>query len=212
MKSVPEEIVGQICRPQRNPRAETCGPSRPVRGQRRRRRRRAVVRGCDGAGDHDEGVGTVASARIAKSRFLPSRTYRTQENRWCGWAPHAARAGAAVMQGRSAGPTICRPAPADAPPKCRAAWGAQPHHRVFLAFGYVRDGRISTSPNPRTRHRARRLRRDRPAPVASAHDRPYAFYRALGRGTGRDGPHVSARGFVADADLADYFLGTISFS
>lgn len=99
------------------------------------------------------------------------------------------------------------PGPHRSRAEVRAAWGAQPHHRVFLAFGYVRNGKnldlaieaLAAVPDAFVVIAGS---------VAAGHDRPFAFYRDLAARLGVADRVVLREGFVADSDLADYFLGT----
>lgn len=89
----------------------------------------------------------------------------------------------------------------------RQGWGAPPTARVFLAFGYVRDGKNLDL--------AIRALREVPeaylviaGSVASAKDRPFSFYQQLANELGVASRIVFREGFVSDQDLADYFEGT----
>lgn len=89
----------------------------------------------------------------------------------------------------------------------RRSWGSEATARVFLAFGYVRDGKNLDL--------ALRALREVPeaflviaGSVASARDKPYSFYRQLAAETGVAERVVFLEGFVSDQDLADYFEGT----
>jgi glycosyltransferase involved in cell wall biosynthesis len=88
----------------------------------------------------------------------------------------------------------------------RAKLGALPQHRVFLAFGYVRDGK-----NLDLAIRALTLVPEAilviAGSVASANDRPFSFYRNLATDLGVADRVKLREGFVSDIDLADYFEG-----
>lgn len=89
----------------------------------------------------------------------------------------------------------------------RGTWGVAPSSRVFLAFGYVRDGKNLDL--------AIRALREVPeaflviaGSVASSKDRPFSFYQKLAADLGVAQRIVFREGFVTDQDLADYFEGT----
>ena len=88
----------------------------------------------------------------------------------------------------------------------RADWGAQPGHRVFLAFGYVRDGK-NLDLAIRALAQISEAFLVIAGSVASANDRPFLFYRNLAAELGVADRVVLREGFVSDNDLADYFEG-----
>jgi glycosyltransferase involved in cell wall biosynthesis len=89
----------------------------------------------------------------------------------------------------------------------RNGWGVLAGQKVFLAFGFVRDGKNLD-------HAIRALVQVPEAflviagSVASANDRPFAFYRNLAAELGVAGRCRFFEGFVADDDLGIYFAGT----
>lgn len=88
----------------------------------------------------------------------------------------------------------------------RASWGAGERHRVFLAFGFVRDGK-----NLDLAIRALATEREAfvviAGSLASAKERPFDFYRNLARELGvADRVHLR-EGFVAEAEQTEWFLG-----
>lgn len=91
--------------------------------------------------------------------------------------------------------------------KLRAEWGVPAGHKVFLAFGYVRDGKNLDL--------AIRALAEVPGTflvmagsVASANDKPFSFYRALATELGVANRCKFFEGFVADAELGKFFTGT----
>ena len=88
----------------------------------------------------------------------------------------------------------------------RRSWGVKAGQKVFLAFGYVRDGKNLDL--------AVRALAGVPeaflvvaGSVASTKDKPFAFYRELAAQLGvLDRCHF-AEGFVADDELGKYFAG-----
>jgi len=89
----------------------------------------------------------------------------------------------------------------------RNGWGVRAGQKVFLAFGYVRDGK-----NLDLAVRALLQVPDSflvvAGSVASAGDRPFAFYRQLADELGVLERCHFAEGFVTDDDLGKYFAGT----
>ncbi len=88
--------------------------------------------------------------------------------------------------------------------KLRSEWGVQVGQKVFLAFGYVRDGKNLDF--------AVRALAEVPeaflvvaGSIASANDRTFSFYRALAESLGVTKRCQFFEGFVADADLGKYF-------
>ena len=88
----------------------------------------------------------------------------------------------------------------------RAEWGALPGHRVFLAFGYVRNGK-NLDLAIRALAQVSEAFLVIAGSVASAKDRPFPFYRQLAAELGVADRVVLREGFVSDNDLADYFEG-----
>jgi glycosyltransferase involved in cell wall biosynthesis len=89
----------------------------------------------------------------------------------------------------------------------RHNWGVQPSQKVFLAFGFVRDGK-NLDLAIRALAKVPEAFLVIAGSVASAKDRPFTFYREL---AGELGVAVRCRffeGFVSDAELGRYFSGT----
>ncbi len=91
--------------------------------------------------------------------------------------------------------------------RIRAELGASPQHRVFLAFGYVRDGKNLDL--------AIKAVAEVPeaflviaGSVASANDRPFSFYRNLAVNLGVADRVTLREGFVPDEDVADYLAAS----
>lgn len=88
--------------------------------------------------------------------------------------------------------------------RIRAELGASPQHRVFLAFGYVRDGKnldlaieaVAEVPEAFLVIAGS---------VASTNDRPFSFYRNLAVNLGVADRVTLREGFVPEEDLADFF-------
>ena len=88
----------------------------------------------------------------------------------------------------------------------RASWGVRDGRKVFLAFGFVRDGK-NLDLAIRALAQVPEAFLVVAGSVASAGDKPFAFYRELAKELG-----VAARcrffeGFVADDELGKYFAG-----
>lgn len=88
----------------------------------------------------------------------------------------------------------------------RHKWGVLAGQQVFLAFGFVRDGKNLDL--------AIRALAQVPAAflvvagsVASAKDKPFSFYRELAAGLGVADRCRFFEGFVADEELGNYFAG-----
>ena len=89
----------------------------------------------------------------------------------------------------------------------RCDWGVMEGQRVFLAFGYVRDGKNLDL--------AIRALKEVPeaflviaGSVASSSDRPFSFYRELASGLKVDDRCRFFEGFVNDEDLGKYFIAS----
>jgi glycosyltransferase involved in cell wall biosynthesis len=86
----------------------------------------------------------------------------------------------------------------------RADWGAKPHHQVFLAIGYVRDGKnldLAIRALPEIPEAFLVIA----GSVASGGDRPFAYYRRLAAELGVAERTALREGFVSDGDLSGYF-------
>lgn len=96
--------------------------------------------------------------------------------------------------------------PAPVPAQARHEWGVPQGQRVFLSFGFVRDGK-----NLDLAIRALAHVKDVvlvvAGSVASAKDKDFSFYRRLAREMGVSDRCRFFEGFVADHDLAKYFAG-----
>ena len=93
------------------------------------------------------------------------------------------------------------------PARIRREWGVKEGQKVFLAFGFVRDGKNLDL--------ALRALADLPSAffvvagsVASAKDKPFTFYRELADKMGVADRCRFFEGFVSDTDLGAYFAGT----
>lgn len=92
------------------------------------------------------------------------------------------------------------------PAAIRREWGVNEEQKVFLAFGFIRDGKnldlalraLSQIPNAFM---------IMAGSVASAKDKPFAFYRELADNMGVSDRCRFFEGFVSDADLGKYFSG-----
>jgi glycosyltransferase involved in cell wall biosynthesis len=89
----------------------------------------------------------------------------------------------------------------------RREWGVQDGQKVFLAFGFVRDGK-NLDLAIRALAQVPEAFLVVAGSVASAKDKPFAFYRELTAGLGVPGRCRFFEGFVADDDLGKYFSGT----
>jgi glycosyltransferase involved in cell wall biosynthesis len=92
------------------------------------------------------------------------------------------------------------------PQAIRRQWGLLDGQRVFLAFGYVRDGK-------NVDFAVRALAQIREAvlvvagTVASPQDKPFSYYRQLAQECGVFDRCRFHEGFVSDAKLGEYFAG-----
>jgi glycosyltransferase involved in cell wall biosynthesis len=91
--------------------------------------------------------------------------------------------------------------------KMRRRWGIQQGQKVFLSFGYVRDGKNLDL--------AIRALRSVPeaflviaGAVASTKDKPFTFYHELAQSEGVADRVKFYEGFVSNDELANYFVGT----
>lgn len=92
------------------------------------------------------------------------------------------------------------------PEEIRRQWGVREGQKVFLAFGYVRNGK--------NLHLAVQALAQVPeaflvvvGSVASSNDKPFSFYRELASELGVSERCYFAEGFVADDELGKYFSG-----
>ena len=93
------------------------------------------------------------------------------------------------------------------PRKVREEWGIKPQQKVFLSFGYVRDGKNLDL--------AIKALKEVPeavlvvaGTVASTKDRPFSFYRGLADEVGVTDRCRFFEGFVSDEEMGRYFSGT----
>jgi glycosyltransferase involved in cell wall biosynthesis len=86
-------------------------------------------------------------------------------------------------------------------------WGVRAGQKVFLAFGFVRDGK-NLDLAIRAIAQVPEVFLVVAGSVASIKDKPFAFYRELAAGLGVADRCRFFEGFVADADLGKYFSGT----
>lgn len=91
--------------------------------------------------------------------------------------------------------------------KVRQGWGVGPGQKVFLAFGFVRDGK-NLDLAIRALSRVPEAFLVIAGSVASANDRPFSFYRDLAGELGVAGRCRFFEGFVSAAELGKYFAGT----
>ena len=89
----------------------------------------------------------------------------------------------------------------------RKGWGVGDGQKVFLAFGYVRDGK-NLDLAVRALAQVPEAFLVVAGSVASAGDKPFAFYRELASQLGVAGRCRFFEGFVADDELGKYFAGT----
>jgi glycosyltransferase involved in cell wall biosynthesis len=89
----------------------------------------------------------------------------------------------------------------------RAAWGAKENHKVFLSFGFVRDGKNLDL--------AIRALKEVPeaflviaGQVAASSDRPFSYYHDLSANLGVSDRCCLKEGFVPDDELGGMFAGT----
>lgn len=88
----------------------------------------------------------------------------------------------------------------------RRSWGVKAGQKVFLAFGYVRDGKnldLVVRALPQIPEAFLVVA----GSVASGKDKPFDFYRGLSAQLGVADRCHFAGGFVADEDLGKYFAG-----
>jgi glycosyltransferase involved in cell wall biosynthesis len=89
----------------------------------------------------------------------------------------------------------------------RREWGVQDGQKVFLAFGFVRDGK-NLDLAVRSLAQVPEAVLVMAGSVASAKDKPFAFYRKLASEIGVAERCHFYEGFVSDDDLGKYFMGT----
>jgi len=93
------------------------------------------------------------------------------------------------------------------PETVRREWGVRAGQKVFLAFGFVRDGK-NLDLVIRALAQVPEAFLVVAGSVASAKDKPFSFYRELAAKLGVADRCRFFEGFVADADLGKYFAGT----
>jgi glycosyltransferase involved in cell wall biosynthesis len=91
--------------------------------------------------------------------------------------------------------------------KIRQSWGVKEEQKVFLAFGYVRDGK-NLDLAVRALAQVPEAFLVVAGSVASTKDKPFADYRELAAQLGVLERCHFAEGFVADVELGKYFAGT----
>lgn len=89
----------------------------------------------------------------------------------------------------------------------RREWGVQDCQKVFLAFGFIRDGK-NLDLAVRALAQVPEAILVVAGSVASAKDKPFRYYRELAAASGVAERCHFFEGFVADADLGKYFAGT----
>ncbi len=89
----------------------------------------------------------------------------------------------------------------------RAEWGVAPGQKVFLAFGFIRDGK-NLDISIRAMARVPEVCLVVAGSVASPKDRQFSDYRKLADELGVAGRCRFFEGFVDDAELGKYFAGT----
>jgi glycosyltransferase involved in cell wall biosynthesis len=89
----------------------------------------------------------------------------------------------------------------------RHSWGVQAGQKIFLAFGYVRDGK-NLDLAVRALASVPEVFLVVAGSVASTNDKPFGFYRDLAGELGVAGRCRFFEGFVADEELGKYFAGT----
>jgi glycosyltransferase involved in cell wall biosynthesis len=89
----------------------------------------------------------------------------------------------------------------------RDEWGVRAGQKVFLAFGFIRDGK-NLDLAVRALARVPEAFLVVAGSVASTRDKPFTFYRELADELGVTDRCRFFEGFVADDDLGKYFLGT----
>lgn len=92
------------------------------------------------------------------------------------------------------------------PMAVRREWGVKDGQKVFLAFGYVRDGK-NLDLAVRALAQVPEAFLIVAGSVASAKDKPFGFYRELARELGVADRCRFFEGFVADEQLGKYFAG-----
>lgn len=97
--------------------------------------------------------------------------------------------------------------PVAEPETVRREWGVRAGQKVFLAFGFVRDGK-NLDLAIRALAQVPETFLVVAGSVASAKDRPFQFYRELAAELGVADRCRFFEGFVADDDLGKYFSGT----
>jgi glycosyltransferase involved in cell wall biosynthesis len=88
----------------------------------------------------------------------------------------------------------------------RREWGVQRGQKVFLAFGFVRDGK-NLDLAIRALAQVPEAFLVVAGSVAASRDKPFAFYRELATELGVGDRSRFFEGFVADAELGKYFAG-----
>jgi glycosyltransferase involved in cell wall biosynthesis len=89
----------------------------------------------------------------------------------------------------------------------RQSWGVKEEQKVFLAFGYVRDGK-NLDLAVRALAQVPEAFLVVAGSVASTKDKPFAYYRELAAQLGVLERCHFVEGFVADDELGKYFAGT----
>ena len=89
----------------------------------------------------------------------------------------------------------------------RRSWGVKPGQKLFLAFGYVRDGK-NLDLAVRALARLPEAFLVMAGSVAAAKDKTFAYYRELAAQLGVLDRCYFDEGFVADTELGRYFAGT----
>jgi len=97
--------------------------------------------------------------------------------------------------------------PALTPEFVRKEWGVTGDKKVFLAFGFVRDGK-NLDLAIRALEKVPEAFLVVAGSVASSNDKPFSFYRELAANLGVADRCHFFEGFVADDDLGKYFAGT----
>jgi glycosyltransferase involved in cell wall biosynthesis len=92
------------------------------------------------------------------------------------------------------------------PSAIRREWGVQSGQKVFLAFGFVRDGK-NLDVAIRALAQVPEAFLAVAGSVAASKDKPFAFYRELATKLGVDDRCRFFEGFVADAEVGKYFAG-----
>jgi len=89
----------------------------------------------------------------------------------------------------------------------RQEWGVKPSQKVFLAFGFVRNGK-NLDLAIRALAKVPEAILVIAGSVASANDRPFSFYRNLANELGVANRCHFFEGFVSDVELGRFFSGT----